>query len=255
MEYLYFTDMVHYFATSPADLHGWASLLWRMLGHLYVPREDLPLFHAQNKFVHGKFLFWEGWVDVKVRGNFEDGTAEATQATFLGHRDTPENAMQDASRRAVLFLRHRYDDIFTRSFYRFIPQEWEEDNIMVPYPDDMSNDVDMEVVKEVSFGAGQYEQLRKEYLDAHAEITHLQEANQDLQSTIDELQGKLKRIQAKPKACQGDQSYGPGAKKRRVTLTQKYLNRFTKMTEGDESTSQDQKDEGNSLLCNESEIE
>jgi hypothetical protein len=226
-----------------------------MLGYLYVPREDLPRFHAQNKFVHGKFLFWEGWVDVKVKGDFEDGAAEATQATFLGHRDTPENAMQDASRRAVIFLRHRYDDIFARSIFRFIPQEWEGDNIMVPYPEVIGNDQDLEIVREISFGAGQYGQLRKEYLDAHTEITHLREANQDLHNTIGELQEKLRRIQAKPKACQGDQSHGPGAKKRRVTLTQRYLNRFTKMTKGDGSTSQGQKDEGNSLLCDESEIE
>lgn len=123
MEYLCFTDMVHYFATSLADLRGWASLLWRMLGHLYVPREDLPLFHAQNKFVHGKFLFWEGWVDVKVGGNFEDGTAEATQATFLGHRDTPENAMQDASRRAVLLLQFHFHHTKVNHLYLHGP-EW-----------------------------------------------------------------------------------------------------------------------------------
>ena len=169
--------MVYHFAVTPGGLSGWASLLWRMLGYLYVPREDLPQFHAKDITAYDKFLFWEGWVDVKVKGNFADGSIEELQTTFIGHRGTPENAMQDASRRAVLYLRHRYNDIFTRSFYRFIPQEWDNDSIMVTYPDDMSNDVDMEVVREISTGASQYEQLREEYRDVHGEVTRLRSDN------------------------------------------------------------------------------
>ena len=116
-----------------------------------MPREDFPFFHANNVIVGGKLLYWKGWVKVKIDGG---------EHTFFGHRDTDYNAMQDASRRAILYLRHRYDDVFAKSFYRFVPQDWDDGNrIMVPYPDDMSNDLHMEVIKEIITGAGQYEQL------------------------------------------------------------------------------------------------
>ena len=68
----------------------------------------------------------------------------------------------------------------------------------------MTNDVDMEVIREISNGAGQYEQLRGEYLDAHKEIERLQNDNQKLQRTITSLQDELKKAHNTRKACQGD---------------------------------------------------
>ena len=67
---------------------------------------------------------------------------------------------------------------------------------MVPYPDDMSNDLHMEVIREITTGAGQYEQLRGEYLKAHEEIIHLLDINLEQQRTIESLQGKLEKGQA-----------------------------------------------------------
>ena len=159
-----------------------------MLGYLNVPREDFPFFHANNVIVGGKLLYWKGWVKVKIDGG---------EHTFFGHRDTDYNAMQDTSRRAILYLRHRYDDVFAKSFYRFVPQNWDDGNrIMVPYPDDMSNDLHMEVIREIITGAGQYEQLRGEYLKAHEEIIRLLDINLEQQRTIESLQGKLEKGQA-----------------------------------------------------------
>ena len=58
--------------------------------------------------MQGKLQYWKGWVRVKVEGE---------ELTFTGHRDTEDNAMRDASRRSVLYLRHRYDDVFDQSIF------------------------------------------------------------------------------------------------------------------------------------------
>lgn len=194
-----------------------------------MPRQDLPHFHAKAIFVHGILQYWTGWVNVKVDG---------TETTYVGQRDIEEDAIQDASRRAILNLRHKYDDTFDESIYRLIPQELNDGNsVGVPFPPFVNDGSEIEVVREIAFAAGQYGKIRKEYQEAQGEIVQLRGENIELRQNILDLETKLKEaISAQQKmaspsarrlrACQGDQSHGPGAKKIKTIWTKKYLERF-----------------------------
>lgn len=80
--------MVHTYRDDPCFLGGWAQLLWRMLRYLDVPREDLPYFHAQDIFVHGKFHCWKGGLMlrlVKARPLSRDTESERMKQDWM-HR-------------------------------------------------------------------------------------------------------------------------------------------------------------------------
>lgn len=183
--------------------------------------------------VHGKLHQWKGWLNVRI----DEHTFK-----FVGYRKGENDARLDASRRAVLFLRHRYNEVFAESCFKFIPQECDGGKMVkVPYPNNMDTDQGVEIAREIGFSSWQYEKLRGEYLKASNDLLRVQNENRALHQELEKRQrvddGDQSSCGETPATpphvpdrqmvpCQEGQSHGEGVISRRVGTARHYFRRF-----------------------------
>lgn len=178
--------MVYNIVTDPSQLGSWATLLWRMLEHLGVPEGDLPAFHARSSKAYGRVRVWIGWVTVR---------APNMDQTFRAARGIDHDARLEAARKAVLYLRHQFDEIFLFTQFRLIPQASNEgNNILVPAPsDDEEDETELETAHHIASAEILHDGLYLDYKDTALELVKLTQENYNLLRSNSKLRAELRR--------------------------------------------------------------
>lgn len=176
--------MVHLIHSKPEQLGGWPAKLWQIQQFLGATAWHKPVFHAKSQIEDGQFFEWKAWVTLTPLPTRPDRSRK-----FFGFRSEEKDAVQDAAREAVLYLRGYYDLELDEGPFDLIPQRVSQgDAYSTPQiaPDD---DPRLEVASgHIVFQEAIYSRILAECQTMHRQLFESQRTVRHLQQDIHRLQ-------------------------------------------------------------------